>query len=78
MTSGRRPKLDEENPGVLRQAASESSRKAVRQVREHRLPLTVAVQGRVVTTHPDGRTAVKSPVEAPRMKLVKGTVLVFE
>lgn len=71
-------KLDEETTQIVEQAALEASRDAVRQVRERGLPLTVVADGRVVKTYSDGRTVIKSSVGASKLKLTKGTILVFD
>lgn len=68
---------EEEDTQILRAAAAESSAMAVRQVREHRLPLTVAEQGRIVEVAPDGTRTVLKELRASRLGLAKGTILTY-
>lgn len=77
MAAHRHQKLDEENTGLLREAALESSAQAVRQVRQHRLPLTVAVNGQLVEEAPDGTRVVKKELAASKLGRVKGLVLAY-
>lgn len=77
MGAARKPKLEEENVRILREAAAESSAQAVRQVHQHHLPLTVAEQGQVVEVAPDGTRTVKKLLASPRLALAKGMVLAY-
>jgi len=76
--SGRNKHLrEEEDTQILRAAAAESSAIAVRQVREHHLPLTVAEHGRIVEVSPDGTRMVLKKIAPSRLGLTKGTTLPY-
>ncbi len=70
-------KREEEDTQILRTAAAESSAQAVQQVRQHRLSLTVAEQGRIVEVAPDGSRKVLKELRSARLGLAKGTVLTY-
>lgn len=77
MSSRNRHLREEEDTQILRAAAAESSAIAVRQVREHRLPLTVAEHGRIVEVAPDGTRTVLKEILPSRLGLAKGTTLTY-
>ena len=67
----------EEDTQILRTAAAESSAQAVRQVREHRLPLTVVEKGNIVEVAPDGTRTLLKELPSARLGLAKGMILAY-
>jgi protein-tyrosine-phosphatase len=72
-----RHKLDEETTKILQEAAKECSAQAVRQVRQHKLVLTVAEHGQIVEISPEGDRKVLKDLPSPRLGLTRGTTISY-